>query len=50
MTGKSESPLVRYLRDPSLLLHDALELAREALSSAVDVAPGSWCPALRSPR
>ena len=39
MTSKSDSPLVRYLRDPSLLLHDALELAREALSIAVDVAP-----------
>jgi hypothetical protein len=34
-----ESPLVRYLRDPSLLLHDALELARAALDVALVQAP-----------
>jgi hypothetical protein len=39
MTRQDDSPLVRYLRDPGLLLHDALELAREALGVAVEVAP-----------
>ena len=35
----ADSPLVRYLRDPSLLLHDALELARQALDAALQLAP-----------
>ena len=33
-----ESPLVRYLRDPSLLFQDALEFARDALGVVIDVA------------
>ena len=36
---ESESPLVRYLRDPSLLLRNALELARQALDTALELAP-----------
>jgi TraM recognition site of TraD and TraG/Type IV secretion-system coupling protein DNA-binding domain len=40
MTGaRDDSPLVRYLRDPSLLLHDALELARQMLETALELAP-----------
>lgn len=35
----SESPLVRYLRDPSLLLKDGLALAQEALDAALGLAP-----------
>ena len=36
---ENESPFVRYLRDPSLLLKDGLELAREALGIALQLAP-----------
>jgi hypothetical protein len=36
---QNESPLVRYLRDPSLLLQDALALARAVLEVVVDIAP-----------
>ena len=39
MTSKSESPLVRYLRDPSLLLHDALDVVRELLGTIAYLAP-----------
>ena len=34
-----ESLLVRYLRDPGLLLRDLLELARQALESVLELAP-----------
>jgi hypothetical protein len=37
--AQADSPLVRYLRDPSLLLHDVLELARQALEAALEWAP-----------
>ena len=39
MTSTSESPLVRYLRDPSLLLHDALDVVRELLGTIAYLAP-----------
>ena len=38
MTQK-DSPIVRYLRDPTLLLEDALEHARQALELSVAAAP-----------
>jgi TraM recognition site of TraD and TraG/Type IV secretion-system coupling protein DNA-binding domain len=36
---QQESPVVRYLRDPSLLLEDALERVRDALGVALELAP-----------
>ncbi|MGH9379222.1 MAG: type VI secretion protein, partial [Thermoanaerobaculia bacterium] len=38
-SSKNESPLVRYLRDPNLLLHDALELAHDTAGLLAPVAP-----------
>ena len=37
--NEKEPSLVRYLRDPTLLLKDALELAHEALDAALRLAP-----------
>src|SRR6266508_1489698 len=39
MSRQDDSPLVRYLRDPGLLLHDLGEFAREALEVAIPGAP-----------
>ena len=37
--NEKEPSLVRYLRDPTLLLKDALELAHETLEAALPLAP-----------